>query len=353
MATGGLTVLKMAGSNKSLNSEQRVALRTEPVTEQMDDHSRSMSEIGAPLSEQPAPVVAAGPPPPTPDSRRPDLRGAQPITDRKLRRLFGWETLVVLSIFPLGSTIVAISYLLMRLTTGVEISGGNVLIPGEPGLSLALSMGLIISEFSAAGLVIYLLIRNGEGLTSIGLSGHRFRRDLALVLPVWFFVQVIPQVVGSAIVTAAHIPRFSVASPPAPTVFVAAALLMSLNAAVVEEIVVLGYLVRRLEQRGWSPTTVVIIAVLVRVSYHLYYGAGVLPIVLWATASVVAYRKIRRLMPFIICHFVWDANIAINGYSHSAAIVFNAVFFVSALVCVLLWSREDKSPTMLPVLRIP
>jgi membrane protease YdiL (CAAX protease family) len=281
--------------------------------------------------------------PPLAVDRRPDRREAQPLTDPKLRRLYGWETWVVLSIFPLGSAIAAITYLLMRITTGVEFSNGSMVIAGEPGLSLTLSIAIVLSEFAAAGLVVFLLIRNGEGLPSIGLAGHRFRKDLALVLPVWILVQVIPQQVGSSLLVAAHIHRYSVTTSDVPIAFVAVALLKSLQAAVVEEIVVLGYLVRRLEQRGWSATAVVIIAVLVRVSYHLYYGPGVLPIVLWATATVLMYRRIRRLLPFIICHFAWDASIAINGTSSSAAVAFNVVFFVAALVCTLLWSREDQA----------
>lgn len=218
-----------------------------------------------------------------------------------------------------------------------------MVIAGEPGLSLTLSIAIVISEFAAAGLVVFLLIRNGEGMPSIGLAGHRFRKDLALVLPVWILVQVIPQQVGSSILVAAHIQRYSVMTSDVPIAFVAVALLKSLQAAVVEEIVVLGYLVRRLEQRGWPATAVVIVAVLVRVSYHLYYGPGVLPIVLWATATVLMYRRIRRLLPFIICHFAWDASIAINSASRPAAVAFNIVFFVAALVCTLLWSREDQT----------
>jgi membrane protease YdiL (CAAX protease family) len=51
-------------------------------------------------------------------------------------------------------------------------------------------------------------------------------------------------------------------------------------AGILEEVVVLGYLVRRLEQRGMNPTAIVVIAVLIRVSYHLYYGWGAVPIAL-------------------------------------------------------------------------
>ncbi len=285
--------------------------------------------------------------------RRSDRAGAQPITDPKLRRLYGWETWVVLSIFPLASTIAAVTYLLMHVTTGVESATGSMVIAGEPGLSLTLSIAIVISESAAAGLVLYLLIRNGEGLQSIGLGGHRFRKDLALLLPVWIFVQVIPQAVGSAILTSLHIPRYSVLTPALPAAFVAVALLQSLQAGVVEEIVVLGYLVRRLEQRGWTTTAVVVVAVLVRVSYHLYYGPGVLPILLWAIATVIAYRRIRRLMPFIVCHFVWDASIAINACSKTAAVLFNGLFLVSAVVFAVLWSRDDSTRPMVVNQRSP
>ncbi len=249
-----------------------------------------------------------------------------------------------MSIFPLGATIAAIEYLIMHITIGAEFSDGGMVIPGEPGLSLGLSIGVVLSGFAAAGLVFFLLIRNGEGLSSIGLSGGRWRKDLALLLPIWIFVQVIPQALGSAILSGAHISRYHVSGPALPIGFIALGLLMSLQAAVVEEVVVLGYLVRRLEQRGWTTTTVVVIAVLVRASYHLYYGPGVLPIIMWATATVLAYRKVRRLLPFIICHFVWDAGITINGYSHTAAAAFDGLFFVSALVFLLLWGRENRAP---------
>ncbi len=257
---------------------------------------------------------------------------------------------MVLSIFPLGSTIAAIAYLLMHVTTGFEYSNGDLMIPGEPALSLAIAIGITLSEFAAAGLVIFLLVRNGEGIGSIGLGGHRFKKDLALVLPVWILVQVIPQAVGSAITAGLHIPRWTVGGPELPTAFLALALLTSLQAAIVEEVVVLGYLVRRLEQRGWSTATVVVVAVLVRVSYHLYYGPGILPIVLWALASVLMYRWLRRLLPFIICHFVWDARIGIHSYvSTSAAAIFIGTFFVGALFCTIMWGREPSTPSLQPL----
>jgi membrane protease YdiL (CAAX protease family) len=300
---------------------------------------------GPPLSIN-GPTVANGRalPPPRAEDRRSAGARAETVTDPRFRRLYGWETWVVLAIFPLGSTIAAIGYLLMHVITGGASSVATFIIAGEPGLSVGLSLALGASEFSAALLVIYLLVRNGEGVGAIGLGGHRLRQDLALLLPVYVGVQYLPQLVGASIVSGTHLPVFSVSSPALPVAFLAVGLLSSLMAGVVEEIVVLGYLVRRFEQRGWTSAAVVLVAVLVRVSYHLYYGPGVLPIVLWATVSVLAYRRIRRLLPFIVCHFVWDATIELHRYSAGGAGAFIGTFLAASLIFTLLWARKSPAP---------
>ena len=70
--------------------------------EHLGDHSHAGPELATPAVGEHV-AETAFPPPPSPASRRPDRSGAQPVTDRTLRRLYGWETLVVLSIFPLGT----------------------------------------------------------------------------------------------------------------------------------------------------------------------------------------------------------------------------------------------------------
>ena len=70
-----------------------------------------------------------------------------------------------------------------------------------------------------------------------------------------------------------------------------------------------------------------------------------------AAATVLAYRWIRRLLPFIICHFVWDAGITIGGYSHTAGALFDGLFFVAALIFLLMWAAETffrKGDEMIP-----
>jgi hypothetical protein len=271
---------------------------------------------------------------------------AGPITDRRQRRFLGWELLVVLAIFPLASTLAALFGLVSRLYAGHDVAVGGVSIANEPIATLIFSAALSLTSCAAAGLVFYLLARSGEGRRSIGLGDRGLRTDLALVLPVWFLVQIIPQDIGSAIVRNTHLPTYFPLSPSEPAgVLLGLGLVTALVSGFVEEIVVLGFLIRRLEQRGWAPAIIVVLAVAVRVSYHLYYGPGVLPIVLWATASVLLYRRIRRLLPFIICHIWWDARIAIAHSSLATANFLGLVFLLAGIVASAKWWRwEGATP---------
>ena len=272
---------------------------------------------------------------------------ARPVTEPALRRLFGWETWLVLGLFPLPATLAALAALASHIASGFAAPDG-LLIPNEPALTAAFNMALFASGLSAAAMVLYLVVRSGEGITAIGLGGHRLRLDLALVMPVWLLAQVIPQSVGASVVRSLSLPTFHVSSFGTPDYFVVA-LVGAFVAGVLEEIVVLGYLVRRLEQRGWSVQWIVTVAVAVRVSYHLYYGPGVIPIVLWATASVLLYLRIRRLLPFIICHVVWDVRVGIADHSVSASFAFGALFFVASLVAWFKWRKWHPGAYPLPV----
>jgi membrane protease YdiL (CAAX protease family) len=191
--------------------------------------------------------------------------------------------------------------------------------------------------------VLYLLARSGEGPAAIGLGGQRLRMDLALVMIVWLFVQLIPQSIGGGLVYGLGLPVYRTASTGS-LAFIAVDLVASVVAGVVEEIVVLGYLVRRLEQRGVTTRAIVMIAVAVRVSYHLYYGGGALQIAVWATASVLLYLKIRRLLPFIICHIMWDVGVSLGMHSPATQVTLFALFLVLSIVLYVRWRNWHPDP---------
>src|SRR4030095_755724 len=51
-------------------------------------------------------------------------------------------------------------------------------------------------------------------------------------------------------------------------------LLAALRSGLLEEVIVCGYLLRRLDQLGWSPARALWTSALLRGAYHLYQGFG-------------------------------------------------------------------------------
>ena len=260
---------------------------------------------------------------------------APKVEDPVTRRFLAWETLIVLAIFPLPSTLAALYYLTLRVDVGSAVVH-DLVLPHLRAVSFLLDAGTRVAELAAVALVLYLLARSGEGIRSIGLGRRELRSDLALVPRVWFGVMVIPFAVGGIVLRLAHLHSYRLVHVGVRG-SVVYGLVTSVVAGVLEEVVVLGYLVRRLEQRGWSAESVIAVAVGVRVSYHLYYGPGAIPIALWALAAVLMYRRVRRLTPFIVCHVVWDADLTVARGHPAAGGAMILIFLVAMVVMYLLW----------------
>ena len=85
--------------------------------------------------------------------------------------------------------------------------------------------------------------------------------------------------------------------------------------AVLEEVVMVGYLFRRWGQAGWGTWQVIITSAVVRGCYHLYQGFGgfVGNLVMGLVFGWV-YTRTRRVMPLVVAHTVLDV-VAFVGYA--------------------------------------
>jgi membrane protease YdiL (CAAX protease family) len=81
----------------------------------------------------------------------------------------------------------------------------------------------------------------------------------------------------------------------------------SLFSGVVEEMVALAFVLSTLRQARRPVAEIVIVAVLLRCSYHIYYGSGIVGIAIWATAFAQLYLRFRSVIPLIVLHFLWDS----------------------------------------------
>jgi uncharacterized protein len=92
-------------------------------------------------------------------------------------------------------------------------------------------------------------------------------------------------------------------------------ILSAVRHGIVEEVIVVGYLLDRLGKLGWSMPLAIVASSLLRGSYHLYQGFG--PFIGNAVMGVVfalVYTRTRRVMPLVIAHALLD-TVAFVGFS--------------------------------------
>jgi hypothetical protein len=101
---------------------------------------------------------------------------------------------------------------------------------------------------------VSLLLRlSGEpGLRVLGVPDRAWPAlDLRRALAALVFVMAVPQDVGGWLLRLLHLSGIGVTETHLPPVYVWPELVGAVNAGVVEEIAVLGFLVHRTRQRGW------------------------------------------------------------------------------------------------------
>ncbi|MEO7421691.1 MAG: CPBP family intramembrane glutamic endopeptidase [Ornithinibacter sp.] len=85
--------------------------------------------------------------------------------------------------------------------------------------------------------------------------------------------------------------------------------------AVLEEVIMVGYLFRRWGQAGWGPWRVIVTSALIRGSYHLYQGfGGFLGNAVMGLFFGWLYTRTKRVMPLVVAHTILDV-VAFVGYA--------------------------------------
>ncbi|MDT0309891.1 CPBP family intramembrane glutamic endopeptidase [Streptomyces sp. DSM 44917] len=194
--------------------------------------------------------------------------------------------------------------------------------PDRPWLDLAWQLFGIATDLAPVLLVAHLLLREraaggygGGGLRLLGFDARRPRSDLARG------AVVAAGIGGSGLLLylGAHAAGASLTVVPEslPDVWWKFPVLIAsaLENAVLEEVVVLGYLLRRLSQLGWTPTGALLASALLRGSYHLYQGlGGFFGNAVMGVIFVWLYRRWGRVMPLVVAHALIDI-VAFVGYA--------------------------------------
>ena len=246
--------------------------------------------------------------------------GAVPPLDPKAARLQRWEIVAVLAVSLGASGLYALVSYIGSLTARQSLSKqttvlNGTLAPGRPLLDLFLQLTNITLALAPVLLVFYLLARAGEGPSAIGVDASQPGRDLARGAGLAALIG------GSGLglyLIAFHLGvELNVVAEGLPDIWwrIPVLLLSAFQNAALEEVVVLGYLMSRLEKLGVRPSRAIAISAAIRGSYHLYQGIGAFfgNAVMGAIFGVL-YRRWGRVTPMIIAHFLIDA-VAFVGYA--------------------------------------
>lgn len=236
------------------------------------------------------------------------------------RQVLGREVLLLLALSVGASAIYAALSLLRRLLAPVRLSDSQArlntsVVQDQPWIDLAyqvvgIGLGVVPALFA-----LHLLARDRIRPRTIGVDLTRPGSDLARGA----LLAAVIGIPGLLLYLAAHALNLSATVVPSslPDVWwrVPVLVLSAMMNSVLEEVVVVGYLVTRLRQLGRSAAWAVGIAAVLRGAYHLYQGFGAF--VGNAVMGVVFgwfFLRTRRVMPLIVAHTFLDV-VAFVGYT--------------------------------------
>ena len=237
------------------------------------------------------------------------------------RRILRNEVLLVLGVSLGVSAVYSALSIVDKLTRAQALADQAATLnasrfPDRPWLDLAYQLLGILFALVPAALAVHLLGRTGPpALRILGLDTRRPMSDLGRGAALAALIG-IP---GLALYLAAHAAGINATVVPAALGnhwwAIPVLLLAALQNALLEEVVVVGYLLRRLEQMGVSARFAIGISAVLRGSYHLYQGfGGFLGNLVMGVVFGLAYRRWGRLGPLIVAHTLLDV-VAFVGYT--------------------------------------
>lgn len=241
------------------------------------------------------------------------------ITDPGERRLVVTELLVVLTVTLGLSALRSGLSLLDALLAPTPLAQQQVALnapAADVGLvDLALQLTRVLQLVGWGALGAYLLLRAGFALREVGLDARRPGRD-ALASAGLAAVIGIPGL-GLYLVARAIGVSVTIAPSTLDETWWQLPVLVASAAANgwAEEVVMVGYLITRLRQLGWSASSALLAQALLRGAYHLYQGlGGFVGNVVMGLVFGRYWQRTNRLWPLVAAHTLIDV-VAFTGYA--------------------------------------
>ncbi|KUL33517.1 hypothetical protein ADL22_32855 [Streptomyces sp. NRRL F-4489] len=237
------------------------------------------------------------------------------------------ETLIVLALSLGASAVSALISFVGSLTRpgGLKHQAATLNAshaPGRPWLDLAWQVFGIATALVPVVLVAHLLLRERAGGPDEGAGGLRligFDRRPGFDLGVGAGLAAVIGGSGLLLYLGARAAGFNLTVVPEalPETWwkIPVLIASAVQNAVLEEVIVVGYLLRRLGQLGWTPWAAVAASAVLRGSYHLYQGVGgFVGNMVMGVIFALVYRRCRRVGPLVAAHALIDI-VAFVGYA--------------------------------------
>ena len=245
-----------------------------------------------------------------------------PVIPPERRRRTAWEIWIVLALSLGASAWYAAISLIAKLTEPGKLSDQvatlNQSVTPRTYLDLTYQLSGIFFAVVPVALVIYLMSEGGQSaVRRLGVNVTRdvWPRDLAWGVG-------LAAVIGIPGIGLYYLAKaLDLNATVVPTALndhwwtLPVLVLSALQNAVLEEVVVVGYLLLRLRQLGVGPRTAIALSAVLRGSYHLYQGlGGFAGNVVMGVVFAWMYRRWGRLGPLVVAHTVMDL-FAFVGYA--------------------------------------
>jgi membrane protease YdiL (CAAX protease family) len=233
-----------------------------------------------------------------------------PPLDSASRRGLIWETCFIQIAFLVPAVLGAIGALAAGLGGTGTIHRVPTIVSGHPLANFVIVTISYLSVAAPVPIALFLLNRTGQSPATLGLARSRWRSDfwpaVGLALA-GYGVEVVMLIVLIPATTADKSLFINPSVGALPKYYIIYGIVVSAITATAEETIVNGYLLIRLDQLGWDRNWALVFSLVLRTSYHIYYGLGFLLTIPLGFFNTRSFQKHGRLTRPIMAHFLYDA----------------------------------------------
>ena len=237
------------------------------------------------------------------------------------RTRLGLEVVIVLGLSLGQSAVYSLLRIIERLTRNVPLAQQTSTLnasvtPDRPWLDLTFQLVGIAFALMPVLLALYLLnLTDPPAGRTIGFDLARPRFDIGFGVIIAVVIGV-PGLGLYALARMAGINTDVQASGLADHWWTIPVLILSATEnAVLEEVVMIGYLFTRLRQLAWNAAAIIALSAVIRGSYHLYQGiGGFIGNLIMGVVFGLIYLRWKRVGPLVVAHTLLDIT-AFVGYA--------------------------------------